>query len=291
MRDVRRLTADDRPAVERICLHSFEGDEDYIPRVFDAWLADPSPFYGIFADGTLLGFGRVRLLDGGATAWCEGDRVDLEQRRRGVGRDLLAYAAAWAEQHGARRLRAAVYSGNAASRRLFASAGFGEIARFERWHADAAAAGRLPRPLPLAELDQAMAFVSRSIPYHAAHGTYAPGWTIYDLNEERLGLHLERQEVLLAGDSIGALAIVTDFTAGSPGPPTVGFLCGAPVAVTHLLRGIRTLARLRGLGTIRVHSAPGSDLDGMLEHTGFVCGEGEMVLQERVIETRNPASV
>jgi GNAT superfamily N-acetyltransferase len=279
---VRRLTPADRPAVERICMHSFESGWDYIPQVFDAWLADPSPFYGVFEDGaTLLGIGRVRLLDAGATAWCEGDRVDLEHRRRGVGRDLLAYAANWAREHGARRLRAAVYSENAASMRLFTSVGFGEFARFERWDTGSAGAGRLPRPLPIDEIDQAMAFIGRSIPYRAARGTYAPGWTIYDLNEERLALHLERQEVLLAGDSIGALAIVTDFAPGGTSRPTISFLCGAPVAVTRLLHGIRMLARLRGIDGIRAHVAHGSNLEGMLSHAGFARGEGDIVVQER----------
>lgn len=283
MRYLRPLTAADRPAVERICEHSFEDGWDYIPEVFDVWVADATaPLYGIFArDGALLGFGRVRLLDEGATAWCEGDRVDLAYRRQGVGHDLLKYAAEWARERGAGRLRAAVYSENTASTRLFASSGFHQRARFERWRAEPESGGRLPRPLPSEELDQALALVVRSIPYRAGGGSYAPGWTIHDLNEERLALHLERQEVLLAGDSIGALAIVTDFTAGSPGQPTIGYLCGAPVAVTRLLSGIRALARLRGLSTIRAHIAHGSNLDGMLVHAGFVRAEGDLVLQQR----------
>jgi len=47
-------------------------------------------------------------------------------RRRGIGKELLSAAEGHARAHGARTLRLGVLAGNAAARRLYASAGFEE---------------------------------------------------------------------------------------------------------------------------------------------------------------------
>jgi GNAT superfamily N-acetyltransferase len=279
----RPITLADRAAVDYVCAYSFE-DGDYIPAVFDAWVADrQAQFYGAFdLRGKLAGIGRVRLIDGGATIWCEGDRVALEYRRRGVGKALLGHAVEWARSRGALRLRAAVASGNEASKALFAACGFRSSTRFDTWVAEPGPGGRLPRPLPLDELEHGFAFVQLSVPYQLTGSVYACGWTIHDLDMDRLALHMERQEVLLAGDSIGALAIVINFTAGAVGRPTVAFLAGAPVAVTRLLRGVCTLAHLRGLREVRALIPAGADLDGMLLHTGFTRATGNQLLLQQL---------
>lgn len=277
----RPIALEDRAAVEAVCAQSFE-DGDYIPAVFERWVADAQAhFYGaVDRSGALAGIGRLRPLDGGTTIWCEGDRVALAYRRRGVGRALLRYGIGWARAHGARRLRAAVSSGNEASLALFAACGFQVTARFDTWLATPSRVGRLPRPLPLDELEHGLAFVRRSIPYRITAGAYACGWTVHALDFDRLALHVERQEVLLAGDSIGALAIVINFHAGAEGRPTIAFLAGAPVAITRLLRGLRALARLRGLGEVRALVPAEAALDGMLLHTGFARRDDQLLVQQ-----------
>lgn len=65
----------------------------------------------------------------------------------------------------------------------------------------------------------------------------------------------------------------------------VSFLSGAPVAVTRLLPGIRTLAHLRRLEGTHATVPADAGLDGMLAHSGFSRWSGQMVLQQRDMDT------
>ena len=143
----RRLEPADREAVAQVCAGAFPSG-DYVPSLFDTWIADPQALFigAVDPHGVLRGIARGRLVDGGATAWCEGVRVHQEARGRRVGRALVEYIVAWARTAGARRVRASVGSENTASQALFATCGFTEVTRFDRWFAPPGPGGRLPRP-------------------------------------------------------------------------------------------------------------------------------------------------
>ena len=59
------------------------------------------------------------------------DRVAAAlQRRRGVGRALMAMAAGWARAEGARVLALAVTRANGSARSLYAGLGYGEVTSY-----------------------------------------------------------------------------------------------------------------------------------------------------------------
>ncbi len=132
---MRRARAGDRAAVLAFASTTWDG-EDYIPDVFDDWLAAP--------DGVLLvalpqagqaglnstravALARVAMLSS-AEAWLEGLRVDPDVRGRSVATTLQVAELHWAGAYGARVVRYATSETNEGSHRLGARHGFHRIA-------------------------------------------------------------------------------------------------------------------------------------------------------------------
>lgn len=144
--ELRPLRPLDRDRVEEICRDVWEG-QDYIPEVFDSWVADPaSSFEAAEVDGFVVGFHRLRPIEPGVL-WYEGLRVASSHRRQGVARTLLRAAVAEAREGGRREIRLA--TGNPDAVALFESEGFALRVAAERWEGfrlEGDEPARIPRP-------------------------------------------------------------------------------------------------------------------------------------------------
>jgi ribosomal-protein-alanine N-acetyltransferase len=96
-------------------------------------------------DGTPAGLVLARVAADEAEIVTLG--VVPQARRRGIGRQLAAAAAAGAAERGAARLFLEVAAANDAARRLYDTLGFQEIGRRPRYYPDGADAVVLARPL------------------------------------------------------------------------------------------------------------------------------------------------
>ncbi len=86
------MRASDREAVTTLCAQMWDG-HDYIPQVFDDWLAHSHGQFTAVIDGdrdALIGIGKLTSITE-RDWWIEGLRVDSSYRGRGVGRRLHAY--------------------------------------------------------------------------------------------------------------------------------------------------------------------------------------------------------
>jgi GNAT superfamily N-acetyltransferase len=86
--------------VLEFCKFIWDG-HDYIPDVWDDWMADPSGemFVAEYA-GKAVGLGRLTLL-AASQYWLEGLRVDPEHQGRGIGSQMNDYLnALWLERGG-----------------------------------------------------------------------------------------------------------------------------------------------------------------------------------------------
>lgn len=86
------MRASDREAVVTLCAQMWDG-HDYIPQVFDDWLAHPlGQFTAVIDDDrhTLIGIGKLTSITEGDW-WIEGLRVESSYRGKGLGRRLHAY--------------------------------------------------------------------------------------------------------------------------------------------------------------------------------------------------------
>jgi RimJ/RimL family protein N-acetyltransferase len=84
------MTSADKPAVMAFSSRIWEG-RDYLPRVFDAWLADgDGEFDAVLLDGRVVGCGKLTFFTP-VDAWLEGLRKDPSVQEKGLGRALALH--------------------------------------------------------------------------------------------------------------------------------------------------------------------------------------------------------
>jgi GNAT superfamily N-acetyltransferase len=134
-RTVRQARADDREAVVGFTADTWpEHGDDYIPRVFDEWVATDGPTQRTFVaavDGSLAGICQGVLLSD-HEAWAQGMRVAPDHRGRGVSPELTRAVFDWARERGATVCRNMVFSWNAPGLGQSRSVGFEPRTEF-RW--------------------------------------------------------------------------------------------------------------------------------------------------------------
>ena len=132
---VRQARADDREAVVAFTTDTWpERGSDYLPRVFDEWVATDGPTQRTFVletGETVAGICQAVLLSE-REAWAQGMRVAPNYRGEGVSPKLTDAVFDWARAQGATVCRNMVFSWNAAGLGQSRAVGFDPCAEF-RW--------------------------------------------------------------------------------------------------------------------------------------------------------------
>jgi GNAT superfamily N-acetyltransferase len=183
----RPARATDTPAVLEICSHIWEG-EDYIPEVWEDWLADPLGLLAVAEwEGRVVGLGKLtRILPG--SWWLEGLRIHPDFAGRGFASRLYGYLHDHWLSHGDGVIRLTTYSENAPVHRMCARMGYAKIAEFTPYQAPPAA-GLQPSPfsrLTEAQLPTALATARSSESMALCRGLIDLDWTWGDLNPGHL---------------------------------------------------------------------------------------------------------
>lgn len=204
---------DDLPEVARICAGTWDWG-DYIPDVWEDWLADDGHVAVAEIEGRLVALGRIVVQPRGQ-AWLEGMRVDAEYRRQGIAWRFTEYKLAYARAHGARVARLSTADSNKPVHRMMERLGMECVGRYEMLTADAepggealqslstddagASQGPSPALQPLAPGDApaVAAFLGRSPVLAAARGLYSLDWAWQELSPARTA------ELLAAGHVVG----------------------------------------------------------------------------------------
>lgn len=137
---LRRARVEDAPAIAALCATAGELAQlspreafPLLPSRVEEWLLARDAGWVLEEGGRCVAF--AELLPGGdsTTQWIAHMVVDPGARGRGLGRRVIEQLKLEATRHrGARRLRLSVFADNAAARRCYRTAGFGEIGR-EDW--------------------------------------------------------------------------------------------------------------------------------------------------------------
>jgi GNAT superfamily N-acetyltransferase len=140
------MRAADRDRVMEISRDIWEG-HDYIPRVFDDWLADAgASFQAAELDGVVVGLQRLRPYAQGLV-WYEGLRVATTHRRQGLARAMLVSAIVEAREQGLREMRLGTANPDAIP--LFEAEGFRRLVDARWWRGQRLEGGepaRMPDP-------------------------------------------------------------------------------------------------------------------------------------------------
>jgi GNAT superfamily N-acetyltransferase len=279
---IRPARPDDRPAMERIAGHTWDWG-DYIPLVWDEWLADEQ---GVVLMGD-LGEETVALSKIAFRApdevWLEGMRVDPAFRRRGIASRFLEYSVAYAREHGGRVVRLGTAGDNTAVHLSAAHAGMECIGTYALWAAEPLPGGSLPTFLTPAHAAQVQAFLEHSPLLAHAHGLYSAEWIWEELSAARLARFLEGGQVAARLGPDGTLAaLATIHPELDDERLWVGFADGQSQAVTSLVAEIR--AQAAQIGSPKVESMV-PDVAWLREAFGAAgyspAGEGELWIYER----------
>lgn len=261
---IRPARATDRPAVVAIC-----GDEDYIPREWDGWLADPHGALSVTeAGGRAVGFAKLSRLAEDEW-WLKGLRVDQAYRRRGIAGRLVAHLVEMARQAGRGTLRLGTHAHNGPMRRIAARCGFRHVATYHRYQAAPFDAVAPPlHPLTEADLPAAWALVGGSPRYRAAGGMVESFWTWKNLTRERLASHLANGEGwgLGYGAELAGLALVYRTEENTL---NAGYVDGREDALVSLLHGLRRLAADLGDAEVRFKPVDEPGLVAAVDAAGY----------------------
>jgi hypothetical protein len=183
---VRRAHPKDRGAILNMS-EKIWGGTDYLPLVWDAWLADTE---GVLLTATLdgrpVGVSKISILSPGEV-WLEGLRLDPGLHGRGLVRQINRAGFREVAKLNPRSVRYSTGAGNAPSRHLGEARGFWLVAR-TRWLLGKALQGSptASRAATPNELGAVQEYVRGSRCYAATSGLYAVGWKFPALDRRRL---------------------------------------------------------------------------------------------------------
>jgi GNAT superfamily N-acetyltransferase len=289
----RRARAEDRAAMERICAHTWDMG-DYIPEVWDEWLADDEgPLLVGELDGQVVTLNKITWQPSGQI-WLEGMRVDPEFRRRGISVRSLDFSLAYAREHKARVVRLSTGGQNLPVHTVVARAGMEHIGIYVLWTAEPLTGDWL-QPLFLTpdQAPQVHAFLANGLVMAHTHGLYNMNWAWQELSAERVAQHLNEGQVLAqsAPDGrVAALAIVQFDVEDRH--LWVSFVDGQAAAVTALAGGIRTYAAQLGAERVQVMLPDLAWLRDAFQAAGYGFGdwEGELWIFEYRLSASPPVT-
>jgi GNAT superfamily N-acetyltransferase len=259
---LRPVRPTDRDRVTEMTSDIWDG-HDYIPRVFDDWVADASAaFQAVEVDGVVVGLQRLRPYAPGLM-WYEGLRVATSHQRQGIARAMLDSAITEAREQGFAELRLATH--NDVASHMFQAAGF-QVLLDVRWWRAVRVEGGEPANIPDAvEAVKLWKMAASSPGFEMYNGVSA------DLNGAR---NLEASELgRLASRGMLRVAPGGRALAGLRRPwsdnVSVAFLAGRGGALRDLLFALRYEADADGADHVTVALPRGHPAADDMRATGY----------------------
>ncbi len=247
---LRPAQPDDRPAMERICAHTWEWG-DYLPEVWDDWLTDEN---GVLLIGELqsqaVALSKVTFQTPGQV-WLEGMRVHPDFRQRGIATKFLDYSLDYARTRSARVVRLATGGRNTAAHTILARAGMSCVGKYILWAADPLPRAGTPPILSPQHEVKVKAFLDESRALRHTQHLYSIDWAWQELSAQRVAQMLSNGQIVAQWAPDGGLAaLATTHFDTADKVLWVGFADGIhdeiaadqPSALTALASAIRGLA-------------------------------------------------
>jgi GNAT superfamily N-acetyltransferase len=285
---IRPARPDDRPAMERICAHTWEHG-DYIPEVWDDWLADERGVLQVGElNGRVVALNKVTFLTPDQV-WLEGMRVDPEYRQQGIGWQFMEHDLADARERGARVVRLGTGGHNQAVHALTARAGMERVGSYVRWSAEPLPDGQRPAILATEHAGLVRAFLQGSPVLAHSRGLYSVHWVWQELSTEQAIRFLGAGQVAAQRAPDGGLAALATIHLAPDDEMWIGFADGEPSAVTTLAVAIRAQAAQAGALRVGVMLPDVAWLRDAFGAAGYGFGdwEGELWIFERRLAPRN----
>jgi GNAT superfamily N-acetyltransferase len=265
----RPLRPEDKPRVLEITAHTW-GDGDYIPEVWERWLADPKgEFTAAVQDGVVVAIAKLTW-QGEGRWWMEGLRVDPERRLKGIGQAMCVYQVALAKKLGGRVARYMTGIRNEGSRRIAERAGFHVLARFVERVAEKMDVPVAAETLTSADLDSVWNMLRESDLAAATKGIYVCDWKACEITRERVAEHLGKGEAMGVRDGAGRVRAWC-LTHVESDWDRLGMSCldGETDGITALALAMRAHAGAVGKVMVEAMTPPHPRVMGALEAAGY----------------------
>jgi GNAT superfamily N-acetyltransferase len=212
------------------------GGHDYIPHVWDDWLADKgSKMFVVLADGRQVGMNRVRFLEDGS-AWFEGARIHPEFRGKGFATALGERSLAEARRRGIGVFRLTSSSWNKAAHRQIARIEFHETSRVSvYWPPSRTAFRRVPgvRRAGPTDAERVRSMIRSSDEFRLGAGVMWDTFAAIGLTNKVVDRAIARNQVYLNKDSV---AIARTGGEGTQIWSQVSFAAGNPQHAVQLIK-------------------------------------------------------
>jgi GNAT superfamily N-acetyltransferase len=265
---IRPVRPADRERVMEITRDIWDG-RDYVPRVFDRWVADAgASFEAAEVDGELVAVQRLRPYAPGLV-WYEGLRVASTHRRQGVARSMLDSAIAEFREQGFREMRLATV--NEPAIRLFESAGFKRLVEVRWWRAPRVEGGE-PARIPDAEEAKGLWPWLSTSPGIDLYGGVSPDLNGARNNDATELERLARAGMLRVGPNGRAVALMREPWRVNL---AVALIAGRGGALRELLMALRYEADADDADHVTVNVPPDHPADEDLRASGYDFDDAE----------------
>ncbi len=240
--EVRPAQAEDREPVLAFCTTTW-GWGDYIERVWEQWLDDPSGrLFVATVDDQPVGMVHISMLTA-VDAWLEGLRVDPAFRGQGLAKLLNDAAVLEAMQRGADYIRLAVDSNNTRSIEITERGFWRQIAAFAFYSASAlpptarATTQARTQLATLADVDEIIDYLNASNNFPLVGGLYYAGFTAVPITQDLLQEKITHHQLYLLRrwDRLDGLAVAEVREENQLLRLSVGYIDGMTVESINLI--------------------------------------------------------
>lgn len=244
------------------------GGHDYLPVVWDDWLADKrGRLIVATVNGRTVGVAHASM-QANYVAWLEGVRVHEEYRGFGIAGKLNSSLVEWSRSRGARVARLCTGSSNLASRKHLQKIGFPVLQTFQRLDITQ---GLRAKPTgirtPRRPSNSLWNWLRARPNFVENHAMYSDGWTWYPLTARTFRQHVIQGHVLVTSKNgqPGSCCIFIDEEKFL----TMGYVAGQRGDVVKVVRMLRFLMFRKKRERLRVILPSRSSLVRSLERSGF----------------------
>ncbi len=243
---IRRARPSDKDAILEVS-NSIWGGEDYLPLVWDRWMADrDGAFLVVTYDGKPIGSSKITLLAPGEV-WLEGLRLHTSFHGRGLSHRIHKATFREAARLKPRSVRYSTWIGNEASRHIAEKYGFWLVAATTwMWGSVRRRAPLRSRLATAQDVDALVDYIRRSECYEATSGLSGVGWKFPELNLRRIKRLISRGHALILPrrGRIRAAALIDIGVIDND--VCLGFVNGSDEDIATLARDVLSIAKETG---------------------------------------------
>jgi len=280
---IRKAKAADKAPILEISKNIW-GGHDYLPAVWDDWLADKKGRLIVATvNGRTVGVAHASM-QANYVAWLEGVRVHEKYRGFGIAGKLNSALVEWARSRSARVARLCTGSSNQASRNHLQKIGFPVLQTFQRLDITR---GLRAKPTgirtPRRPSNRLWEWLKARPTFTENHAMYSDGWTWYPLTAKTFRQHLTHGHVLVTSKNgqPSSCCIFIDEAKFL----TLGFVAGERAEVMKLVRTLRFLMFRMKRERLRVILPSRSSLLRSLDRSGFE-KTAKIIVYERFLGQR-----